>query len=162
MSADLFRSILKVSAAQILRAAGFDRARSPAVIDAFADILARYLQLLGSTSQYFAELDNREESDLEDVRAAMEKCGLLRPLDLFSDEFTRQEETAGVDAFIDWARGTKAQELRLVAGMEKQWGADFYGLAEPPTGSGFGHDWLSSKLFHAKAMTNISFNAETD
>lgn len=127
---ELFFSLLRVSATQILRAAGLTTAK-PSVIDAFTgtpppshhptpnshthpDILARYLLLLGSTTRDIAESSGRLNAELDDVRLALEHVGLVRPLNVYSDG--RDEDTRGVDGLVEWFRGGQAAELRRVAG----------------------------------------------
>jgi len=111
---ELFFSLLRVTAAQVLRAAGLTTAK-PSVVDAFTDILARYLTLLGATTRNFAEVAGRTEAELDDVRLALEHVGLVRPLNIYNDPF--DEDTRGVDSLLDWFRGPQAVELRRVAGF---------------------------------------------
>lgn len=142
MSSELFSSLLYVTAAQVLRTAGFDRAR-PSLIELIADIIARYLTTLGKKSMEFASLRNRQVAELPDVRAALECLDLL-PTDIFSSDLERLEGTATIDEFLKWSQGNKAQELRRVAGME---GHELFGLSEgsdhllPSQGS---RDWFAS------------------
>ncbi|TGZ77388.1 hypothetical protein EX30DRAFT_295641, partial [Ascodesmis nigricans] len=112
--ADLFFSLLRISAAQILRAAGLTTAK-PSVLDAFTDILRRYLILLGTTTRDMAELNNRIEPDISDVRKALEHVGLIRPINVFSDP--EDGDTRGVEAFVEWFRGGQEREMRRVAGF---------------------------------------------
>ncbi|KAI5809632.1 hypothetical protein DFH27DRAFT_458900, partial [Peziza echinospora] len=107
---DLYFSLLRVTAAQALRAAGLTTSK-PSVLDAFTDITSRYLLLLAQTTRDFAELSNRPGSDpaLEDVRAAMEHLGLIRPFEV-------AEDTRGVDNLIEWFKGPMAAEMRRISG----------------------------------------------
>jgi len=84
-------------------------------VDAFTDILARYLTLLGATTRNFAEVAGRTEAELDDVRLALEHVGLVQPLNIYNDPF--DEDTRGVDSLLDWFRGPQAAELRRVAGF---------------------------------------------
>ncbi|KAH0608060.1 uncharacterized protein H6S33_002112 [Morchella sextelata] len=111
---ELFFALLRVSAAQALRAAGLTTAK-PSVLDAVTDILSRYLTLLGSTTRDIAESSGRTHAELPDVRLALEHVGLLRPLNIFSDR--DDEDTRAVDAFVEWMKGAQAAEMRRVAGF---------------------------------------------
>ncbi|RPB17707.1 hypothetical protein P167DRAFT_561345 [Morchella conica CCBAS932] len=111
---ELFFALLRVSAAQALRAAGLTTAK-PSVLDAVTDILSRYLTLLGSTTRDFAESSGRTHAELPDVRLALEHVGLLRPLNIFTDR--DDEDTRAVDAFVEWMKGAQAAEMRRVAGF---------------------------------------------
>lgn len=134
---DLNHNLLVVSAAQILRAAGFDRAK-PMLLDIVAELMARYLILLGSTSANIAALNNRTFIQMEDARLAMEQIGLFAPTDVFSNEEDRRDENRSVVDFIDWAKGRQVERLRKVAGMER---LDFLGLSADSNGE----DWFTSK-----------------
>lgn len=114
---DLFFALLRVSAAQSLRAAGLTTAK-PSVLDAVTDIISRYLLLLGRTTRDFAESAGRTHAELPDVRLALEHVGLLRPLNVFNDP--ADEDTRAVDAFIEWMKGAQAAEMRRVAGLGPQ------------------------------------------
>ncbi|KAI5850406.1 hypothetical protein DFP73DRAFT_491666 [Morchella snyderi] len=111
---ELFFALLRVSAAQALRAAGLTTAK-PSVLDAVTDIMSRYLTLLGSTTRHFAESSGRTHAELPDARLALEHVGLLRPLNIFSDR--DDEDTRAVDAFVEWMKGAQAAEMRRVAGF---------------------------------------------
>jgi transcription initiation factor TFIID subunit 3 len=134
---ELFFSLLRITSAQILRAAGLTTAK-PSVVDAFTgrfhplpppppkvylanpieplvDIVARYLMLLGTTTRDMAESSGRLQAELDDVRLALEHVGLVRPLNIFNDPY--DDDTRGVDALIEWFRGPQAAEMRRVAGF---------------------------------------------
>ncbi|KAI5849005.1 hypothetical protein BZA05DRAFT_401964 [Tricharina praecox] len=110
---ELFFSLLRISAAQILRAAGLTTAK-PSVVDAFTDILARHLLLLGSTTREIAESSGRLHADVDDVRLALEHVGVIRPVNVYADP--DDVDTHGVDSLVEWFRGTHAAEMRRVAG----------------------------------------------
>jgi transcription initiation factor TFIID subunit 3 len=56
------------------------------------------------------------EISIQDVRMAMQDCGLLLPeKTLEEQEREGVEDTRGVDAFIEWATGAGNQEIRRVA-----------------------------------------------
>ncbi|KAF8426325.1 hypothetical protein EV426DRAFT_530521 [Tirmania nivea] len=124
---ELYFALLRISAAQTLRAAGLTTTR-PSVLDTFtADITARYLQLLALTTKNFAEMSNRPGSEITvtDARAAMEHLGLIQPAPIFhwegnsynDDDYDDDDDTRGVDALIEWFKGPVAAELRRVAGV---------------------------------------------
>ena len=112
-NSELFFSLLRISAAQILRSAGLTTAK-PSVVDAFTDILARHLHLLGSTTREIAESSGRLQADIDDVRLALEHVGVIRPVNIYNDP--EDADTRGVDALVEWFRGTQAAEMRRVAG----------------------------------------------
>ncbi|ODQ50695.1 hypothetical protein SAICODRAFT_21362 [Saitoella complicata NRRL Y-17804] len=131
-------SLARISALQILRASGIDRAR-PSVIDSFTDILVRYLLLLATSARDNAILAGREGADVLDVRTAMGECGVLvarceapsRPsplpvpgiegmdLELEDEEDEEDEDLRVVEEFVEWCRGPQAAEIRKVAGMDE-------------------------------------------
>jgi len=53
---------------------------------------------------------------VEDARAAMEKIGLLRPWDIFTDR--QGDNIEAVEEFITWCTSLEAAEMRRVAGMQ--------------------------------------------
>ncbi|KAI9829604.1 MAG: hypothetical protein M1838_005883 [Thelocarpon superellum] len=114
----LHNSLLRPPILQILRAAGFHSTR-PSVLDTVVDLAARYLDLLASTTA--AQSANHvhfPEPQLEDVRVAMEECGVFRPQrTVAEDEWQGEEDLRGLEAFLDWARGDVNQEIRRIAGM---------------------------------------------
>ncbi|KAI5789157.1 hypothetical protein EDC01DRAFT_132210 [Geopyxis carbonaria] len=152
---ELFFALLRVSAAQVLRAAGLTTAK-PSVLDAFTDIFARYLMLLGTTTRDFAESAGRPTAELEDVRTAMEHVGLVRPLNVFDDP--DEDDTRGIDALVEWFRGPQASEMRRVAGFGG--GEDGTAVITGVPGAtmeGMKNDeWMAviKKLSEKKAMSN--------
>lgn len=132
---ELFFSLLRITAAQVLRSAGLTTAK-PSVLDAFTgpypspsstpppithrpthtppDILMRYLLLLGTTTRNFCESAGRAHAELEDVRATLEHVGLIRPLNIYDDP--NDEDTTGLERLIEWWKGGEAAEMRRVAG----------------------------------------------
>ncbi|BFZ64472.1 hypothetical protein YB2330_005618 [Saitoella coloradoensis] len=133
-------SLARISALQILRASGIDRAR-PSVIDSFTDILVRYLLLLATSARDNAVLAGREGADVLDVRTAMGEYGVLvtrceapRPpsplplpgiegmdmqLEEEKEEDEDDEDLRVVEEFVEWCRGPQAAEIRKVAGMDE-------------------------------------------
>ncbi|CAZ79919.1 unnamed protein product [Tuber melanosporum] len=116
---EVYFTILRVSAAQTLRSAGITAAK-PSVVDAFTDLLARYLTLLGTTTRNFAESGGRTQAELIDARMAMEHVGLLRPINIFSNP--DDDDTEAVDALVEWFRGPQAADMRRVAGHAEKEG----------------------------------------
>ena len=57
---------------------------------------------------------------ISDVRMALEHVGLLKPDKDFTEQLMAgQEDTRGVDAFIQWATGPQNLRIRKVAGLDK-------------------------------------------
>lgn len=135
---DLFFALLRISAIQALRAAGLTTAK-PSVVDAYTDILARYLHLLGSTTRSFAESAGRSTAELPDVRAALEHVGAIRPLNLYNDP--EDEDTRGIENLIGWFRGGQAAEMRRVAGMEADVEVGGVGNGAAMAVGGVGAEW---------------------
>lgn len=75
---EFFFSLLRVTTAQIFRAAGIDRC-APSVLDTATDIMRRHLLLLSFTSKELAEESGRSQVELADVAQAMQSTGLIHP-----------------------------------------------------------------------------------
>lgn len=91
------------------------------VLDIVTDLAARYMVLLAQTTANHAALNHTEpelalEISIQDVRMAMQDCGLLTPEKVDQEqEHDRIEDTRAVDAFIAWAMGPANQEIRRIA-----------------------------------------------
>lgn len=121
-------SLLRPPALYILRAAGFHSTRS-SVADAVANLAARYLLVLASTTagHWESRGERSSEPQLEDVRRALEEWGAFRPqLHATEEEWRGEEDLRGVGAFVDWFTGEANREIQRIAGMGK--GADTLGL----------------------------------
>jgi histone H3/H4 len=141
MDNSFYFNLARVSAAQILRAAGIDRTR-PSTLDILTDILLRYFHLLGTESMTFALAAGRGEANTRDVRVAMEDIGLIANGRLVSkkrvqriarerrgmyksgeDDTDRDgedqsdESTETLDKLLSWFKGSQAAECRRVAGV---------------------------------------------
>ncbi|CCU81218.1 Bromodomain associated domain protein [Blumeria hordei DH14] len=116
----LHHSLLRPCVLHILRAAGYHSTR-PSVLDTLTDLTARYLSLLAQRTITHASLAHPEpelglQIYLEHVRMAMQDCGTLGPeLMMQEQDFNESEDTRGVDAFVAWAMGPEAQEIRRIA-----------------------------------------------
>jgi len=112
----LHHSLLRPCVLHILRAAGYHSTR-PSVLDTLTDLAARYMLLLASSAAAHASLNHDEfEISIEDVRMAMQECGVLAPELLLEDEQSEEEEdTRGVDGFIEWAKGADNREIGRIA-----------------------------------------------
>ena len=115
---DLHVSLLRPPVLQILRAAGFQSARS-AAFDALVDLAARYLLLLATrTAAHAWSNHGSPEPDVIDVRMTLEAVGALRPAHgALEDQFADGDDLRGVRAFVDWARGDANREIMRIAGM---------------------------------------------
>ena len=121
-------SLLRPPALHVLRAAGFHSTRS-SVADAVANLAARYLLVLASTTadHWESRGDRSSEPQLEDVRRALEEWGALQPqLHATEEEWRGEEDLRGVGAFVGWFTGDANREIQRIAGMGKA--ADTLGL----------------------------------
>lgn len=127
----LHHQYLRPSILQILRAAGFHSTK-PSVLDTLTDIAARHLTMLAQQTVSHAQATHEDilEIRIEDVRAAMQKCGLLTPEQILADQGfgldLDLEDTRGVDAFVDWGGGKFNKEIRRVALEGGEEGGDDY------------------------------------
>jgi transcription initiation factor TFIID subunit 3 len=116
----LHHSLLRPCVLHILRAAGYHSTR-PSVLDTLTDLAARYMLLLAQSAANHASLNHNEpelslEISIQDVRMALQDCGALLPEKVSEDQdFDREEDTRGVDAFLAWAVGPVNREIRRVA-----------------------------------------------
>jgi histone H3/H4 len=141
MDNPFYFNLARISAAQILRAAGIDRTR-PSTLDILTDILIRYLHLLGTQSMAFALTASRSEADIRDIRLAMEEVGVIAKGRLVSRKRVRRiirqregtyqpdqddtdpdgeddddESTETLARLLNWFKGPQANECRRVAGV---------------------------------------------
>ena len=109
-------SLLRPCVLHILRAAGYHSTR-PSVLDTFTDIAGRYMLLLAQTTADHSATNHTElEVSVEDVRMAMQDCGAIVPEKILEEQiYDGEEDTRGVDAFIEWAMGPENKEIRRVA-----------------------------------------------
>ena len=143
MDHPFYFSLARISAAQILRAAGIDRTR-PSTLDTVTDLLIRYLHLLGTKSMTFALHAGHTECNVRDIRLAMEEIGVIAKSRLVSRKRVRRivrqrrgedvdgdedeedsdpdgededdESTETMERLLNWFRGSQAAECRRVAG----------------------------------------------
>lgn len=119
MSANaLYSSLLRPPVLHILRAAGFHATRS-AVLDTVVDLAARYLTLLATkTASYALANHNDFTPTITDVRMALQDVGALWPqTTMMEEQCLDEEDTRGVDAFIEWMKGEENSEIRRIAGL---------------------------------------------
>ncbi|KAG9237253.1 hypothetical protein BJ875DRAFT_168073 [Amylocarpus encephaloides] len=116
----LHHALLRPCVLHILRAAGFHSTR-PSVLDAFTDIASRFMVAIAESAIAHASNNHNEpeialEIALQDVRMAMESCGVLYPNKPLEEEgFEGEEDTRSVDDFLAWARGPNNKEIRRIA-----------------------------------------------
>lgn len=142
MDNPFYFSLARISAAQILRAAGIDRTR-PSTLDCLTDILIRYLHLLATQSMFFSLAADRPEADIRDIRLAMQDVGIIAKTRLVSKKRVRRiarvrddemdddkdevdtdpdgededdESTETLKRLLNWFKGPQAAECRRVAG----------------------------------------------
>lgn len=115
---NLQSSLLRPPVLHILRAAGFHSTR-PSVLDSFTDLAARYMMVLAeTTATYYASHDFPSgPPQIEDVRRAMEDCGVFRPqLHVTEEDWQGEEDLRGVEAFVEWFVGDVNREIMRIAG----------------------------------------------
>jgi len=112
----LHHSLLRPCVLHILRAAGYQSTR-PTVLDTLTDLAARYMHLLAQTTATHAEVNETSlDITIQDVRMAMQDCGVLGPeMALEDQEFDDEEDMRGVEEFLAWATGPVNKEIRRVA-----------------------------------------------
>ena len=89
------------------------------MLDTVAELAARYLMLLANTTAMHYSCDEHFSSEvrIEDVRMAMEDCGVFRPqLHTTEEEWLGEEDLRGVESFVDWFGGDVNREIMRVAG----------------------------------------------
>ncbi|KAG9243058.1 hypothetical protein BJ878DRAFT_463124 [Calycina marina] len=115
----LNHSLLRPCILHVLRAAGYQATR-PSVLDTLTDLAARYMFILAQSAAAHAVDDGEIEISIQDVRLAMQENGALLPEKTIEDQVfnpDEPEDTRGVDAFIAWAMGPQAKEIRRI-GLE--------------------------------------------
>jgi transcription initiation factor TFIID subunit 3 len=153
MDNQFYFNLARISAAQILRAAGIDRTK-PSTLDTLTDILIRYLHLLGTQSMSFALTAGRTDPDTRDVRLAMEEVGIIAKGRLVSRKRLRRlvrqrageyevdeedtdpdgededdESTETLERLLNWFKGPQAAECRRVAGVSSGLSSGVNGLS---------------------------------
>lgn len=109
-------ALMRPCVLHILRAAGYHSTR-PSVLDAFTDIAGRYMLLLAQSAAEHSTINHAElELSVEDIRMAMQDCGAIAPEKILEEQiYDGEEDTRGVDAFLEWAMGLENREIRRIA-----------------------------------------------
>ncbi|RFU29193.1 hypothetical protein B7463_g7124, partial [Scytalidium lignicola] len=112
----LHHSLLRPSILHILRATGYHSTK-PSVLDTLTDLAARYLLLLAQSTAAHASINHTELGiTVQDVRMAMQDCGMLLPEKVLEEqEFDEEEDVRGVEEFLAWCTGHRSVEIRRVA-----------------------------------------------
>ncbi|ODQ66866.1 hypothetical protein NADFUDRAFT_5337, partial [Nadsonia fulvescens var. elongata DSM 6958] len=113
---DFHFALLRISIAQMLRAAGIDRC-SPSVLDTITDLCIRHLTLLSTSSTAFANLSGRTQVTLADASQSMANHGVISPTTLLDSRDVDPKGMEGVHAFINWVKGEMTLRERQVAGL---------------------------------------------
>ena len=121
---NLHLTLLRPPILHILRAAGFQSTR-PAVLDALADLAARYILLLAHTTALHCAANNSPVPTPQDVLMAMTEVGFFQPqMNTCDEDWLGEEDTRGLDAFLEWAMGGGNREIRRIAGLVGPSGKD--------------------------------------
>lgn len=130
-SSNLHNALLRPPIIQILRAAGFHSTR-PSVLDTLADLAARYMMILASSTVSHAA--NAHPADtaprLEDIYQALQDAGALRPqMREWEEDWEGIEDLRGLDGFLSWFSGPVNREIGRIAGFIPSEG-DMMGMNE--------------------------------
>jgi transcription initiation factor TFIID subunit 3 len=73
--------------------------------------------LLATSAVQYSDLNNEQlELSIEDVRKAMQDCGAIAPEKILEEQlYDGEEDTRGVDAFLEWVMGPENREIRRIA-----------------------------------------------
>lgn len=147
------QSLLRPCVLHILRAAGYHSTR-PSVLDTLTDIAARYMMLLAAkTAAHAGDGDIEYEITIEDIRAAMQDCGVISPEKVVEDEiWDGEEDVRGVENFVAWCKGDRNKEIRRIAleGTGEEAKEDFLTGLSPIT---YGRCWLTLYIVLKKKHT---------
>ncbi|KAI2470047.1 hypothetical protein F4781DRAFT_430783 [Annulohypoxylon bovei var. microspora] len=134
---EIHHALLRPVILQILRAQGY-HSSTPATVDTVTGLTAKYLMAISREVARCASVNNEGGAssipDIVDIRMAFENCGAMKPnRDFTEQELTGEEDTRGVDDFIQWAMGPQNIRIRKVAGLHKQTAGDAEvdGVEEP-------------------------------
>ncbi|KAL9114208.1 MAG: hypothetical protein Q9187_007500 [Circinaria calcarea] len=114
----LHNSLLRPPVLHILRAAGFNATR-PAALDTLVDLATRYISLLATTVASRAYSNHNEVTPtITDLRMALQDIGALGPqIGAMEEQCRGEEDTRGVDGFVEWLKGPANREIRRIAGL---------------------------------------------
>lgn len=146
MSTHTFQAaLLRPPVLHILRAAGFHSTRS-SVVDSLVDLAARYMMVLAdATATHYASHDHLSGPEIEDVRRAMEDCGVFRPqLHVTEEEWRGEEDLRGVEAFMEWFGSDVNREIMRIAGTTTSKDGGALDTVKVD-GTGNGDDFLTGK-----------------
>ncbi|SCU78146.1 LAME_0A03466g1_1 [Lachancea meyersii CBS 8951] len=112
-------SLLRISMLQLLKSQGFDKAPAT-IVDAFADLYVRFLQLLTLEVMKLSSsrMDEFEDIALQDLSQALLNVGLLKPMNMLDiyDENPDLLSDLGMQRFKNWClHNTMPSEARAVA-----------------------------------------------
>ena len=114
----LHNSLLRPPVLHILRAAGFHATR-PAALDTLVDLATRYISLLATTVAARAYSNHNDATPtITDLRMALQDIGALGPqIGAMEEQCRGEEDTRGVDSFVEWLKGPANREIRRIAGL---------------------------------------------
>lgn len=90
--------------------------------------------LLAMSTADHASMNHAElEISIEDVRMAMQDCGAIAPEKILEDQiYDDEEDTRGVDLFLEWVMGAGNKEIRRVALEGGDEGKEDYLISRTP------------------------------
>lgn len=112
-------SLLRISMIQLLKAHGFDKAKS-STVDLYTDLYVRYLELLMNEvhNLVLVRRDLDEEVALQDISQAMQNIGMLKPTDVLDvyDENPFHAGDKGMQKFKSWLlEDTPTVDARVIS-----------------------------------------------
>jgi transcription initiation factor TFIID subunit 3 len=74
------------------------------------------MTLLAAKTASHATLTDELDVSIQDIRVAMQECGVLLPEKVIEDEiWDGEEDVRGVENFVAWCTGKQNQEIRRIA-----------------------------------------------
>ncbi len=123
-ASEIYHALLRPAILQILRAQGY-YSSTAGTVDTLTELAGSYMAVIaGQTARHAGQNNDFSPCPtIVDVRMALEDCGALLPQrDIAAPGLGYEEEeedTRGVDDFINWAKGKKNQRIRKVAGLHR-------------------------------------------
>ncbi|ODQ82709.1 hypothetical protein BABINDRAFT_159234 [Babjeviella inositovora NRRL Y-12698] len=123
--------LLRISVAQMLKNAGFDRC-APSTLNLVTDLYTRHLSLLLKEALKLLELSGRgQDLQVQDIAQAFVNIGLIKPVTLLDpfDHVYKRETSIDLDSnnyndgmklFLDWSTGDCPEQARTLSRPTKE------------------------------------------